>query len=405
MGRRGWVWIGLVALGCAAPAESTNRPPRAEPEPCPDPEVRWAGACIDPTGGRASSRVIQQALDALPEAVGLGAVLELPANAILRLDDPDGDGVALAIRGRVILEGRGARLDVPAGVTALRVLPGASWSSVRDLRIVGPGRDSATVGVDVRGHGLRLDNLWLQGLGQAVQALTRIAGGACRSDDDCPEGACEDEACTSRVNVNSQQWGRVLIRNCGAGVRLQGGDANGGLIEGLEVLGTPTAIQDSSMLGNVYVAPLVESGSEVSLDLRSRTQYSTVVGAYVERNSARIQTAARTLLVGGNAVSFMDGPGERVGFRASRLRFVDLESRLRIDIPGSRGAITWRHPEDPSVWELRRLPGPSGPRWGFSRATDADAALLLPVGPTLEPAPPPPRGTALPPVRGPRARD
>ncbi|MCA9609572.1 MAG: hypothetical protein KC619_28430 [Myxococcales bacterium] len=404
--------IGVLALACAAPAEPIRTTPAPSPAPspvaahCEAPEIAWAGTCVDPTGGRSATAAVQAAIDALPAPVGLGTVLELPSNATLRLDDPDGDGVALTIARRVILEGRGARLNVVDGVTAIRLLSEAAWSSVRDLRVVGAGPETTTIGIDVRAHGVRLDNLWLHDLGQGVQARTRIRGASCEEDADCLEGTCREGTCEAdRVNVNSQRWSNLLIRRCGSGVYMQGGDANGGLLEGLEVLSTPRAIQDASFLGNVYVAPLIESGLEVSIDVSGIASGSTVLGGYIERGSARAQTAGHTLMVGGNAVSYADGPGERVGFGSSHLRFRDLDTDLVVHIPSGHAAMSWRHPEDPSGWALRRFGGNVG-RWGFVAPTGR--LFLDPVSPlgtpavqttpatTERPAPTPARRTSRP---------
>lgn len=361
------VVVALVTTTCAAPPEPVRATSGLMPPGCREPTVAWAGTCVDPTGAQSATGAIGRALAGLPEPVGLGAVLELPANAILRLDDPDGDGVAVVVERRVIVEGRGARIDVEDGITAFRFSRGASWASVRDLRVVGPGPESSTVGIEVQCHGLRLDNLWLERLGQAVQAISRPRGGPCDNDDNCPDGSCVRGSCLlATLNANTQRWTNLIVRRCGGGIRLQGADANAGLLQGLEILSTPRAVQDESFLGNVYVGPTIASGREASLALGGSAQYSTVLGGYVERDGARVQTGPRTLLVGGNAVPYMDGPGERVGYRSSRLRFADLETQLRVDLPGRAGPLSWRHPDDAAGWELRRYPNPNGASWAFS---------------------------------------
>lgn len=377
--------LGLLLLACAAPVEPVHTTPSAQsetPASCAAPDVAWAGTCVDPTGGRSATAAVQAAIDALPPAEGLGVVLELPNNARLLLDDPDGDGVALTIDKRVILEGRGARVDIPEQVTGIRLLRNAAWSSIRDLSVHGTGPQHDALGIDVRAHGLRLDNLWFRAIGRAIEARSTFRGASCESDDDCVEGSCAESSCLVSANVNSQMWSRIVIQRSGSGVVLEGRDANGGLLEGVEVLSTPRGIEDHSLLGNVYVAPLTEGTRELSIDVSRRSAYSTVVGGYIERGDPPAQTAARSLFVGGNAASYTEGLGERVGMGASRLRFRDMNTRLQVTIPSGSAAMTWRHPDDASGSSLRRFGGTEG-RWGF--ATPAGRVFLSPQTPLMAP--------------------
>ncbi len=371
----------VLASACAGPTPSVEIPPTspraAELErPCEDAsDVRVRGECLDPTGARDAAPALARIVAAAPSVpAGLGTPIALPENAILRLDDADGDGVAVRIDRRVIVEGRGAVLRATGDFVALRLTQPSHHSTLRDLTVEGRGRDRGGLGLDVRTHGLRIDNLWVRRIGTAVRAHTRVeVGGECSSVDDCrcADGRCEchDGRCQSYANANAQRWDNILISACRTGITFHGPDTNAGVITGVEIASTPDAIDDRSFLGNVWLGPMVASGTERSIGLGGSAQYATVVGAYIEMNSARATGPARSLFVGGNAVRFLDGPAERVGMRSAQLAFWHPDTRLRVTIPGGAdSAFSWEHPAEGARWHLRLF---EGTRWGFSHAGSA----------------------------------
>lgn len=374
---RAWEIILLVACACAGPTPSPTSPPTSaqvgeSERPCEHlSDVRVRGECLDPTGARDAAPALARIIGGAPSSpAGLGTPIALPENAVLRLDDADGDGVALRIDRRVIIEARGAVLRATGDFVALRLIQAAHHSTLRDLTIEGRGRDRGGVGLDVRTHGLRIDNMWVRQIGIAVRAHTRLeVGGECSSADDChcADGHCQcrDGRCLSYANENAQRWENILISACRTGITFRGSDTNAGVITGVEVASTPDAIDDRSFLGNVWIGPEVATATERSIGLGGSAQYSTVVGAYIEQNSAHATGPARSLFVGGNAVRFLDGPAERVGMRSAQLAFWHPETRLRVTIPGGAdSAFTWEHPSEGARWHLRLF---EGSRWGFSQ--------------------------------------
>ncbi|MBX3271849.1 MAG: hypothetical protein KF729_16395 [Sandaracinaceae bacterium] len=373
-------WAALVlAASCAGPgatapeARSTQADPPPRGEVCDAAtDVRVRGFCVDPTGERDAAPALARVIASLPEQTpGLGTPVELPENAVLRIDDADGDGVGVRIDRRVILDARGAVLRVTGDHVGVRLTAAARYSLLRDLTIEGAARRHGGIGLDVRANGIRLDNLMIRRLGTAIRAHSRLdTGQTCASAEDCAcDGVCDcrEGRCSAGANVNLQRWANVLIVQCGRGVWLRGGDANAGLFSGLDIRATPEGIVDDSFLGNVYVAPALESASERSIALLQPASYSTVLGGYIERDGAHAEGPAGALFVGGSAVPYVRGPAERVGMRSARLTFRHLDSNLRVTIPGNEhAALAWRHPSEGWGWQLRRFEDEGASRWGFS---------------------------------------
>ncbi len=376
----------VLALACAGPSPDeieSPRPPSEGPQCERAGDVVVRGECVDPTGEHDAAPALARAVATLPrEPAGLGTPLALPEGAILRLDDADGDGVALRIDRRVILEARGAVLRVSGDFVGLRLTSRARHSTLRDLTVEGRGPARGGVGVDVRTHGVRIDNLWVRRIETAIRAHSRLEDErSCSADTDCAcDGRCEclEGHCASYANANTQRWTNVLIVQCGTGISVRGGDANASLIAGAEILGTPHAIVDDSFLGNVYVGPTLETAREQSIALLQEASYSTVVGAYIERNSARAIGPARGLFVGGNAVHFVEGNAERVGSQSARLTFWSPETNLRVTVPGSRDSVlAWRHPTEDVQWQLRSFGDGAQLRWGFSHRGAEDRTFFI----------------------------
>jgi hypothetical protein len=308
------------------------------------------GHCVNVTGERDATEALQADLDALPPAVGLGVPYRLPDNAVLQINDLNNDGTGLRIEQRLLFDGRGALLKVQNGIIGIRVGQGADWASLRNFRI-DPQTASAEhsgIGIDVRGHGVRLDNIYFWRMGTGVRAYTYVG----------------DEF----ANINSQQWARLTFRNqYEYAIDIRGGDANAGLMSGIEVIGG-AGIYERSFLGNTYIAPTMEGTHTRSLEAGSNAGRNLILGAYIEEGDPiPTSQSMHDLHVGGNAVSRVTGPGDRIGNHASRLRFTHPDSGMEVRIPGSdHAAMAWRHHQEGEWWFLRYWTHPTLLRWGIS---------------------------------------
>ena len=340
------------------------------------------GHCLRTDGTASASDALQADFCALPDPVrpeSLGVPYNLPPNASLLLDDTGAgdvgapDGVAVHIDRRVILNGNGSVLllaNAPPNTTftALK-LEGAysqnhhqnvaaSRSTIRDLSISPQNTaQNANIGIDIKVAGVRLNNLRIQKIGTAIQA----------------HGGVDHDS--AYANVNSQQWSHLSIFDCYvAAISTDGTDAQGGLIEGVEIVGGE-GIHESSFLGNVYVAALIENAAPATQSFRidGAANSSTVIGAYVE-NSAPTPKAdgLNTLFVGGNIIPRLDSPGDRVGSQWTQLRFQRKygDRNIREAIPGNDASvIQWQlNPTETSEWKLRYED--SSHAWGFTHGRD-----------------------------------
>ncbi len=296
------------------------------------------GTCIDITGEESVTEVLQGEIDELDEAVGMGVPYELPTNARLRIDaydHEDYDNVGLLIDEGVILEGNGSKLLVENDVVGIRLNAGASRSSIADLHVEPQrdGREHEGIGIDVRAHGARLDNLYIRRMGTGIRAHTRA--------DDLPD-----------ANVNMQQWSRIVLqRNFHKGMHVQSRDSNAGLFTGIDVRGGG-GIVDESFLGNTYVSPTVQNESEFpSFKATSNAAATTTLGLYVESGAQIPRSGSlRDMHVGGNAIRRFDSPGGRVGGLGSQLRFSNArheEGNVGVAIPrGNHAPIAFSHAQD-----------------------------------------------------------
>lgn len=308
------------------------------------------GHCVNITGERDATEAIQADIDSLPEAVGLGVPYALPANAVLKISDLNNDGVGLRIDQPMLFDGRGSVLKVENGIIGIRVGQGAEWASLRNFRIDPQSRNVAHdgIGVDVRGHGVRLDNLHLFRQGTGVRAYTYVG----------------DEF----ANINSQQWARITFEEqYDYAIDIRGGDANAGLMSGM-IVKNGAGIYERSFLGNTYIAPTLKNTHTRSLEAGSNAGRNTILGAYIDDASPTpTSESMHDLHVGGNAIHRVQGPGDRVGGQAARLRFSHPDNGMQTRIPGSdSSAISWRHPEENEWWFLRYWTHPSLLRWGIS---------------------------------------
>ena len=310
------------------------------------------GHCVNITGDRDATEAIQADLDNLDPAVGIGTPYRLPTNAHLLLNDLNGDGIALTISDKIIFDGGGSLLEVENDVTGMQLTQDAEWSLVRDLRFdpQTPQSEHDGIAIDVRAHGVRLDNILFWRMGTGVRAHTTVDG--------------------EFANVNSQQWSRLVFRGVhNKATDLAGGDANAGVMLGLEVIGS-AGIKDNSFLGNTYIGPTMEGTHTRSMDLESNAARNAVFGAYVELGDPDPTSASmHDLFVGGNAIDRLHGPGDRIGNLAARLRFESPGegTGTQVRIPGHDDSpIGWRHPEEDEWWYLRYFDHPSMLGWGIA---------------------------------------
>lgn len=307
------------------------------------------GHCVNNTGQRDATYIFQAEVNALEAAHGMGVPYRLPSNGVYLLTDLDNDGVALRLDDKIIFDGQGALLLVEPNTTAIRVGQPSEWSMVRNFRVEGlSDSPNDSIGVDVRAHGVRLENITFQKVGIGARSRTYIG----------------DEY----ANVNSQQWTRLSFYEIfEKAIDFRGGDANAGLILGAHVR-DGAGIYERSFLGNTYIAPWIENTHSHSLDFASNAGRNVALGAYINDQGPAPQSASmHDIFVGGNYIDRIDGSGDRIGAQAARLHFADVDSGLRIRIPGSaHSALAWMHPQEEDWWFLRFFANPTQQRWGFS---------------------------------------
>ncbi len=308
------------------------------------------GHCVNVTGERDATEAIQADIDGLPEAVGMGVPYRLPANAVLKISDLNGDGSGLRIDQPMLFDGAGALLMVENGIIGVRVGQGADWASLSNFRVEpqDPEGAHAGVGVDVRGHGVRLDNLEIYRQGTGVRAFTYVG----------------DEY----ANINSLQFGRLKMEEgYDYAMDIRGGDANAGLMRGVEVMGG-AGIYERSFLGNTYIGATLKGTHTRSLEAGSNAGRNLLLGTYIEEGDPiPTSESMHDLHVGGNVITRVVGPGDRLGERWSRMRFAHENSGMTGQVPGSdHSPIAWQHGQEGERWFLRYWTHPSLLRWGIS---------------------------------------
>jgi len=313
------------------------------------------------SGAGPHTAAIQEVLDLIPDATSRGYTgpripLRFP-HGTYRLDDPDGDGVALHVGGQCLLDLGGSEFVVDNGVTAWQFEPTAAWSKLCNGCIMPVDRFSSHEGVGVKiiSHGIRLSDLIIREMGKGVYADGR----------------------TTAQNANCQQWRDLMIFNCwDVGVHLKGGDCNAGTFSGIEINGGRIGILDESFLGNAHIGHHISTTSEEAVLITAVASYSTYVGIYIENNCGYslpegepiVKTLARTTTVGGGMVPHAP-IGDRIGLGKSRIRFEDKapgNETLAVTIPHAAidAALTVTHSADTARWDLRRLGRLN--QWGIS---------------------------------------
>lgn len=318
----------------------------------------WActqgGRCVDPTGVESATAAIQADLDELPDSRALAVPYTLPANVSLRIDDHDGDGIGLRVgvpeghhREAVVFDGRGSQLQVAPNIVGVRVEKTASYSKLLNLRIDPVAEQGDTphegIGVDVRAHGVRLENLVVARMGTGLRADSE--------PDDNGDGDALDPHEYS--NQNSQQWRNLAFENCYQNaVYMHGMDTNAGSIVGVEVRGG-AGIKDDSFLGNTWIGPSATGTTESSVAMTGLAQGSVVAGAQVDDASPAPQALGlSSLWVGGRGADRVEGHSARIGGQNARLRFTD-PSGMEVNVPGSiNSPLIFQHPTETREWAL-----------------------------------------------------
>ena len=367
------------------------------------------GHCVDPTGRTTpdicwATNAIQNDIDALEAAmlaipghlVPLGLTYNFPTGARLRIRDEDSDDVALTITERLLVEGNGANLLPQNDDTAIRVDGGrADFTSIRDLKINAENQNSdhGGVGVDVRSNGVRLDNLFIVGMGYGVRAIDPGAG-----------------------NVNSQRWSNLKISaSHRRGVDIQGHDTNGGLYLGLDITSTiadskpscstqadcnaaglvcengtcvGVALWDSASTLSTHVGHTIDSNDlGVHIDSGATSNRSTFVGVHVEQSDGALIEQRQPVILGGTLAEYSGDSASVIAHEGSRLEFTSPSNdggTIHVRIPGlskrGNGAMSFRYSPPSGVcdsslaynefWLLRPEPSPT---WdGMSPPTTED---------------------------------
>ncbi|MEM7130152.1 MAG: hypothetical protein AAF702_27730 [Chloroflexota bacterium] len=322
---------------------------------------RLLEANLAASGTGPHTAAIQEILDLIPGPSSRGysgprVPLRFPYGSY-RLDDPDGDGIALRVPGQCQIDLGGSEFVVDNDVTAWKFESSAAWSKLCNGAIMPVDRFSnhIGVGVEIISHGIRLSDLIIREMGVGV-----VANGV---------GA--------QLNANCQQWRDLLIFQCwDIGVHLKGGDCNAGTFSGLEIIGGRIGILDESFLGNAHTGHHISTTSEEAILVTAGANYSTYVGIYLENDcghalpegSPIVQTLARVTTVGGGMAPHAP-LGDRIGLGKSRLRFEDQapgNETLAVTIPHAAvdAAMTVTHSADAERWDLRRLNRLN--QWGIS---------------------------------------
>ena len=140
----------------------------------------------------------------------------------------------------------------------------AKWSTLRDFAIFGNGLHAAGrgTGIDVKAHGVRLENVRIHQLNVGVQAV--VPG----------------------LDLKAQRWRDLRVTQCNMGVELGTGTSEG-LYAGFEVSSvTPTTVRgiwEGSNMGSAHVGHSITTyPSTPRLKVNRFSNRSTFMGVYVE---------------------------------------------------------------------------------------------------------------------------
>ena len=328
---------------------------------CHDGEACTSGGlCINITGEEDVTAVLHKELSRLPDPVGAGVPYRLPPNSILRLEDQDGDGVALRIDRAIDLDGAGSLFLVPNGVTAISIEEQARETTLRNFRVdpLDPESAHEGVGIQIKAPGVLLDNLHLWRMGTAIFASSELSSH--------PDG------------VRRQYWNRLVIEESYQNATYLGGDQSaGGLILGTELSGGGGHIDESEHSTYVGVSARNSAGS---IHLENPDSTSTVTGLVTLGDTEGPTSQSEyDVFLGGNRIADLRGPADRVGQGASILHFADPEDgELRIRIPGEEedSALSWETEEEGLTWALQYLRNRS---WGVMELDTGRTPLELTV--------------------------
>ena len=309
----------------------------AEDEACTQ-----GGLCINITGARDATEILARDLEMLPQAVGTGVPYRLPENAILRLQDLSGDGIALRIDKQIHLDGAGSLFLVDPDITALQLTPSSAHSSLRNFRIdpTDPESPHQGIGIDIQAPAIGLTNLYFWRMGIGVRADSELIQ-------------------ESERGLQGQQWARIVFDEIHHHATLiRGAEAHAGVVLGTEILGG-AGHTDASTGGNTYLGVTAENTTRQSIELLDEFASSTVAGLHLLGSSPPASSASiDDFHIGGNAIIDLDGPGDRVGQEAAILHFLDPEEGLiSARIPGDGDApFQWEHLDEATEWSLRITP-------------------------------------------------
>lgn len=289
---------------------------------------------------------IQALLDSVPGQPGIRLSRRPP------LVIPPGDyevTSTLVVSQCVDLDMTGVTLWPVQGMDALRFDPGAAWSSMRGVIVVGATQEHAGVGVLVRAHGVRIDDVIVREMGTGVRVWGTAGDG---------------------TNANCCSLSRALLFGCyEVGLHLKGGDCNAGEYAAIEVVGanakTRIGVLDESFLGNMMRGLHISSTREHAVKITAVANYSTWDGTYLENDCgfelpqgvSPILSQPGATWTGGNAIVYVRS-GDRLGMGKSRVRFGDITP------DGDELSVTIPHAPDRSYLALSHSSGstahPSG---------------------------------------------
>ena len=246
----------------------------------------------------------------------MGRTIELPDNISLKLCR------GITIRKPVTLNGNGATFRVqlasgvdPATSAAITFAPVfGSLATVRDLYIKNENSPPAAIGVNSSAHGVRLENLMIQGFEM----------GACVNGDSAVGQS------VAQANSNSFKWRDLILVDNSTAAAIGGTDANASLAEGLEIqTGSPgVGLIALAFLGTTHV------GHSLAGDpaLTTGANFSTFLGCSLP-STATVHDGTDptdgTVTVGGLLVERRPDH-DRVGAGVSKLGFKDTLPNVTI---------------------------------------------------------------------------
>lgn len=357
------------------------------------------GRCVDTTGKNSATDAIQADLCSLPypKNFAAGTLYELPAQSLLRIDDPDGDGYGLTIFRQTILEGNGAGLMYMEAAQPYAILqavvplkqmndpdPALRWnygiygvaagegSVIRNLGVM-PNILTNTVhrhvAILVRAHRTMIENVIANRVGIGL----------------------EFDGEGSRFNTDGSRSDSFKCNVCyGATVFSHGGDANAIVLLNTEAIGgvgflirgfSTTLVAGGTVEGNTKTSYI--TGKPHSLTFESGA-YSAALAVYFEGSDPdpTSDSWANTFLAGPANVR-VQGVAERVGGGYSRL-FIRPNSKegslgYKLWLGGPGQPLALQSMTEANSWQLREITTEGKKRWMLSSQLDTGAGGFKPI--------------------------